>query len=368
MAVGAALFSRSSRSPAPALAELETLEFWERGSYIQPISRTCLTRTPEGTRSEEELVKFDCSNNELMALDVSRCYQLKQLNCSVNQLVELDVKNQTNLTLLDCHHNELTELDVSRNQNLASLTCDGNQLTTLDLSKNNSLSHLSCAENRLACVDFSHMVGSTINADGNRRPIAVRTDGKFDLATLPGFDVSKATNWTGGSVSDTTLSVNAGVEEVSYQYDCGKGVKPTFIFETSLPINEKNFPDPNFRKYIKTYKAGGRDVLTVEEQRKVESIEVKGWNISNLKGIEAFPNLKELNCENNSIQKLDLRQNPELEKLICNKNQLTQLDLSKNPNIYFLNCSWNQLEQLDVSNLKDLVTLDCSHNDLEQGG
>lgn len=317
-------------------------------------------------RSEEELVKFDCSNNELMALDVSRCYQLKQLNCSVNQLVELDVKNQTNLTLLDCHHNELTELDVSRNQNLASLTCDGNQLTTLDLSKNNSLSHLSCAENRLACVDFSHMVGSTINADGNRRPIAVRTDGKFDLATLPGFDVSKATNWTGGSVSDTTLSVNAGVEKVSYQYDCGKGVKPTFIFETSLPINEKNFPDPNFRKYIKTYKAGGRDVLTVEEQRKVESIEVKGWNISNLKGIEAFPNLKELNCENNSIQKLDLRQNPMLQKLICNKNQLIQLDLSKNPDIYFLNCSENQLEQLDVSHLKDLLTLDCSHNDLEQ--
>ena len=317
-------------------------------------------------RSEEELIKFDCSNNELTALDVSRCYQLKQLNCSVNQLVELDVKNQTNLTLLDCHHNELIELNVSRNQNLASLTCDGNQLTTLDLSKNNSLSHLSCAENRLACVDFSHMVGSTINADGNRRPIAVRTDGKFDLATLPGFDVSKATNWTGGSVSDTTLSVNAGVEEVSYQYDCGKGVKPTFIFETSLPINEKNFPDPNFRKYIKTYKAGGRDVLTVEEQRKVESIEVKGWNISNLKGIEAFPNLKELNCENNSIQKLDLRQNPELEKLICNKNQLTQLDLSKNPDIDYLNCSENQLKQLDVSHLKDLVMLNCSHNDLEQ--
>ena len=317
-------------------------------------------------RSEEELIKFDCSNNELTALDVSRCYQLKQLNCSVNQLVELDVKNQTNLTLLDCHHNELIELNVSRNQNLASLTCDGNQLTTLDLSKNNSLSHLSCAENRLACVDFSHMVGSTINADGNRRPIAVRTDGKFDLATLPGFDVSKATNWTGGSVSDTTLSVNAGVEEVSYQYDCGKGVKPKFIFETSLPINEKNFPDPNFRKYIKTYKAGGRDVLTVEEQRKVETIEVEGKNISSLRGIEAFPNLTELKCGNNSIQKLDLRQNPKLKTLKCNKNQLTQLDLSKNPDIDYLNCSENQLKQLDVSHLKDLAMLNCSHNDLEQ--
>lgn len=317
-------------------------------------------------RSEEELVKFDCSNNELMALDVSRCYQLKQLNCSVNQLVELDVKNQTNLTLLDCHHNELTELDVSRNQNLASLTCDGNQLTTLDLSKNTSLSHLSCAENRLAYVDFSHMVGSTINADGNRHPIAVLTNGTFDLNTLPGFDVGKASNWHGGSVSGTTLSVKAGANEVSYRYDCGKGVKPTFIFETSLPINENNFPDPNFRDYIKTYIAGGSNVLTVEERSKVEIININKKDISSLKGIEAFPNLTELDCGNNSIQKLDLRQNPKLKTLKCNKNQLTHLDLSKNPDIDYLICSDNQLEQLDVSHLKDLVTLDCSHNDLAQ--
>lgn len=318
-------------------------------------------------RSEEELVKFDCSNNELMALDVSRCYQLKQLNCSVNQLVELDVKNQTNLTLLDCHHNELTELDVSRNQNLASLTCDGNQLTTLDLRKNNSLSHLSCAENRLACVDFSHMVGNTINADGNRHPIAVLTDGTFDLNTLPGFDVSKATNWNGGSVpgSGTILRVEDGKNEVSYQYDCGKGVIPTFIFETSLPINEKNFPDPNFRKYIKGNIAGGRDVLTVEERSKVEIININKKDISDLKGIEAFPNLTELDCGNNSIQKLDLRQNPKLKTLKCNKNQLTQLDLSKNPDIKYLYCSDNQLEQLDVSHL-ELDYLYCSNNKLEQ--
>ena len=65
LAVGAALLSRSPSRPAPtppepaasapALADLETLEFWEQGSYIQPISRTCLTRTPEGTRVELEL-------------------------------------------------------------------------------------------------------------------------------------------------------------------------------------------------------------------------------------------------------------------------------------------------------------------------
>ena len=312
-----------------------------------------------------ELVKFDCSNNALMSLDVSQCSKLQQLNCAGNQLMELDVSSQTQLTELDCHNNKLTELNVEQNGSLTSLICNDNQLKSLDLSKNNSLRDLNCANNQLACLDATGISG-TITAGGNRCPIAVRTDGTFDLNTLPGFDVSKATNWNGGSVSGMILTVEDGNDEVSYHYDCGNGINPTFIFETSLPINEKNFPDANFRKYIKGNIAGGRDVLTVEEQRKVESIEVKGWNISNLKGIEAFPNLKELNCENNSIQKLDLRQNPELEKLICNKNQLTQLDLSKNPNIYFLNCSWNQLEQLDVSHLKDLVTLDCSHNDLEQ--
>lgn len=312
-----------------------------------------------------ELVKFDCSNNDLMALDVSQCFKLKELNCSGNQLMELDAGHQTQLTQLDCSNNKLTELNVKQNGGLISLICNDNQLTTLDLSQNHSLSKLNCAKNRLACVDVTGISGGTITANGNRRPIAVRTDGKFDLTTLPGFDVGKATNWNGGSVSGTILTVENGKDEVSYQYNCGNGVKPTFIFETSLPINKNNFPDDSFRNYIKTYKAGGRDVLTVEEQRKVETIEVEGKNISSLRGIEAFPNLTELDCGNNSIQKLDLRQNPMLITLKCNKNQLTQLDLSKNPDIDYLNCSENQLEQLDVSHLK-LEYLYCSHNDLEQ--
>lgn len=97
----------------------------------------------------------------------------------------------TQLTQLDCSNNKLTELNVKQNGGLTSLICNDNQLKSLDLSKNNSLSNLNCAKNRLACVDFSHMIGSTINADGNRRPIAVRTDGTFDLTTLPDFDVAR---------------------------------------------------------------------------------------------------------------------------------------------------------------------------------
>ena len=319
-------------------------------------------------QSVGELVIFDCSNNDLMTLDVSQCSKLQELNCSGNQLMELNVSNQNQLTELDCHNNKLTELNVKQNGSLKSLICNDNQLKTLDLSKNHSLSNLNCANNRLACLDVTGISGGTITADGNRCPIAVRTDGTFDLTTLPDFDVSKATNWNGGSVSGTTgtmLKVDPGANEVSYQYDCGDGVNRTFIFETSLPINAKNFPDANFRKYIEGNIAGGRDVLTVEERSKVKIIDVKKKDISNLEGIEAFPNLTELDCGNNNIEKLDLRQNPMLRKLICNENQLTQLDLSKNPDIDYLYCSDNQLEQLDVSHL-ELKYLYCSNNNLEQ--
>lgn len=314
-----------------------------------------------------ELVKFDCSNNDLMTLDVSQCFKLEELNCSGNQLMELDVEKQTQLTQLDCSNNKLAELNVKQNVGLTSLICNDNQLKTLDLSQNHSLSKLNCAKNQLACLDATGISG-TITAGGNRCPIAVRTDGTFDLKTLPGFDVSKASGWNGGSVvsGTTTLSVNAGVNEVSYQYNCGNGVNTTFIFETSLPINEDNFPDDTFRDYIKTYKAAGSNVLTVEQRKNVKEIKINKKGVSDLTGIEAFPNLTELDCGNNSIQELDLRQNPKLRKLICNNNQLTQLDLSKNPDIYYLNCSENQLEQLDVSHLNALENLDCSHNDLEQ--
>ena len=334
------------------------------GLKILNCSNNKLTYMNLGILHGLNLEEVNCSNNEIRNIVMDSVGELVKFDCSNNDLMTLDVGHQTQLTQLDCSNNKLTELNVKQNGGLTSLICNDNQLKTLDLSQNLSLSHLNCAKNRLACLDVTGISG-TIIADGNRCPIAVRTDGTFDLNTLPGFDVSRATGWNGGSVFDKTLRVNAGADEVSYQYNCGDGVNRTFIFETSLPINEKNFPDANFRKYIKGNIAGGRDVLTVEERSKVKIININKKDISDLKGIEAFPNLTELDCGNNSIQKLDLRQNPMLITLKCNKNQLTQLDLSKNPDIDYLNCSENQLEQLDVSHLK-LEYLYCSHNDLEQ--
>lgn len=145
-----------------------------------------------------------------------------------------------------------------------------------------------------------------------------------------------------------------------------------------VEINSTNFPDEDFREYLKTatyydsstgmhkkIDENGDETLSLTERMKVKRIDVSSLNVHNLKGIEKFPELIELKCENRHISKLDLSQNTKLEYLYCKNNELTQLDLSKNPNITILDCSDNKLDKLDVSH-QNLESLYCSNNNLDE--
>lgn len=151
-----------------------------------------------------------------------------------------------------------------------------------------------------------------------------------------------------------------------------------FAAEGDVKINDTNFPDEDFREYLKTatyydsstgmhkkIDENGDETLSLTERMKVKRIDVSSLNVHNLKGIEKFPELIELKCENRHISKLDLSQNTKLEYLYCKNNELTQLDLSKNPNITILDCSDNKLEKLDVSH-QNLECLYCSNNKLDE--
>lgn len=145
-----------------------------------------------------------------------------------------------------------------------------------------------------------------------------------------------------------------------------------------MPIDETNFPDEDFREYLKTatyydkdtgthkkINTDGNGVLSLAERTQVTRIDVSSLKVLNLKGIEHFPELRELKCENRHIPQLDLSQNTKLEYLYCKNNELTQLDLSKNPNITILDCSDSKLEKLDVSH-QNLECLYCSNNKLDE--
>ena len=170
------------------------------------------------------LERLFCSSNHLTAL-VSRNTALIELQCGGNQLTALDVSRNTALKSLSCGGNHLTALDVSRNTALIELWCSGNNLTTLDVSKNTALKWLYCYENHLTSLDVSKNTALTkLECESNSYDITLNANRSYDLSKLPGnFDVSKAKAWNGCTIQGSIIKVNAGVNEVSYTYDCGNG-------------------------------------------------------------------------------------------------------------------------------------------------
>ena len=171
-----------------------------------------------------------CYRNQLTALDATKNTALTDLRCLYNQLTTLDISKNTALSYLECEYNKLTVLDVSKNTALTDLRCEYNQLTTLDVSKNTALTSLWCDNNQLTALDVSKNTKlATLYCSNNQREITLTAARTFNLSTLPGFNIAKASNWSGGTVSGSTLTVNSGATSVTYSYDCGNS--HTAVFE-----------------------------------------------------------------------------------------------------------------------------------------
>ena len=111
---------------------------------------------------------------------------------------------------------EITSLKgISNFRNLTELNCSDNQLTSLNLSRNTKLT-----QENLKCT-------------GNKYPITIdETERTFDLSTLPAeFDVTKTSEWVGGTVEGNTLKVKPGATQVTYTYDCGNGLTSVFSLQ-----------------------------------------------------------------------------------------------------------------------------------------
>lgn len=182
------------------------------------------------------LTELYCPNNELTELDLGNNTALGQLTVTNNQLKELDISKDTALTNLLCGDNELTSLDLSKNTALKSLECFSNKLTALDLSNNTNLEVLRCNDNKLTSLDLSN--NTLINGFSgkyNIYNITADSDRRINLSDLPGsFDVSKASNWKGGTVSGNVLTVNENAEFVTYTYDCGSGQSVDFNLRVTV--------------------------------------------------------------------------------------------------------------------------------------
>ena len=141
----------------------------------------------------------------------------------------------------------------------------------------------------------------------------------------------------------------------------------------ATPIDEKNFPDPVFREYVR--KVAGSTYLNDTIVRQIEALDVSKDNIqkvlgdrdpiTNLKGIRHLKYVRDLNCRYQKLTTLDLELNMRVERLDCYGNQLTDLLLRPTgTSLKYLDCGVNQFNALDLSKSSELTELYCRNSKL----
>ena len=141
---------------------------------------------------------------------------------------------------------------------------------------------------------------------------------------------------------------------------------PTAAFAAGdVNINETNFPDTNFRQYVKDeFDKDGNEVLSADEIAAAKEISVEGNPITSFKGIEYFTALTSLECSRTKLTSLDTSHNKKLGYLRCNYiPDLTTLNVSQNTELKVLRCNDNALADLNLTNNTALEKLECGGNE-----
>lgn len=193
-----------------------------------------------------------CYSTDISVLNLSKHTKLTNVSCANTAITTLDVSNSPELLSLDICGTRIQSLNLSNNTKLQTLWCSGSALSALDLRQNAALEHIDFRNSHFTSLDFSatavtttmqwacHTTTDVNILEGNAYPITLSAEHTFDLSTLPGaFDVSKASEWKGGSVSGSLLTVDEGAESVSYTYDVGKDLSAEF----TLTVAGINPPD-----------------------------------------------------------------------------------------------------------------------------
>ncbi len=358
-----------------------------------------------------KLSTFSCSINMLNSLDVSRNTQLMTLNCSGNLISSLDVTGNTNLQQIDCEGNSIQTLDLSGNPNLDYLNCGLNNLTSLDLSNNTKIRTLNYSGNvyevSTCLLDFSELPEGFALGKASGWTNSELLDGKL---LYLGGDGSQTVQYTydcgngktaqfaiqfpahscslverkDATCTDTGNIAHWHCSECGYNFASAEaiarvedtkieaaghtlvnGVCSVCGYSAGTEINEINFPDENFRNYVRgEFDKNGDGYLSDKEIAAVTLIDVENKDISDMTGIELFTEITGLYCVSNNLEALDVSKNTKLEDISCSDNRLSSLDVSQNKNLGMLICMDNSLSSLDVTGLSGLRILQCSGNNL----
>lgn len=333
----------------------------------------------EGLKYFTSLISLQCHDNKIAELDVSQNTALRHFQCSSNLLKKMDLSQNTQLLTFDCHDNQITDLNISQNRILKSLYCDNNQLTKLDITQNPVLSILRCSNNQLTKIDLannSELTNVRMDSQSIDIPLTYSKNSWRSKSNICyQLDSVATSNIAYNSTTGQFNTSNMDTTESGFSTNCidGQGMIRKmegtlhFIY-LGIEINSENFPDENFRNWLlnKNHINGyGEDeILSLVEISDIKILDVSNQGITDLKGIEHFTSLTNLQCSNNTLTSLNIRQNVKLTELLCGENFLTEIDVSQNMALTTLYCNNNNITNLDIAHLTSLLYLSCHNNPL----
>ncbi|MCR0265574.1 MBG domain-containing protein [[Clostridium] innocuum] len=208
---------------------------------------------------------------------------------------------------------------------------------------------------------------TVLSVDTTTYPAYVTVDDEtYDYVKVEGYNAEGHYVGVKLSVTVETLKEEPAPAPI-LKSPLSRGAIPTPYALDDVEINETNFPDAAFRKYLEEnsdINPDGNDTLSAAEVASITTINVSSdKDITDLTGIEKFPNLKTLYCYNTSITSLDVSSNTKLETLWCHSNtNLTTLTVSGAAALKTLHCYDIGVASLDVSSNTNLSTLNCYSN------
>ena len=227
---------------------------------------------------------------------------VKTLDISGQWQFSVDLSALTKLESLIAYKNQFFNgIDLSNNVNLTDIDVSSCRLSGLNLSNNTKLTFLRASNNGIKVAQMGELISSLrmLPSSGNGGAMLANLYLDGNEVTQMQYAEAVAKGW--------------GVYVDGY-YDAG-----------GLAIDEKSFPDENFRNYVAKYCDMGRDGYLSDEER--NSVKVFDYlyekDIVSLKGIEWFPNLERLDCVNNKIKTLELANNTKLNTISCYSNYIS---------------------------------------------
>ncbi|WP_329804901.1 DUF7619 domain-containing protein [Flavobacterium facile] len=410
---------------------LTSLEGIENFTHISTLSIKNTLMTSIDLCCFNSLESFKVNNNSnLKRLSIIYFNNLSSLDCSNNQLISLQINETTNIESIICSNNNFSLLYLSHLNYLKNLNCSNNILNsiyvnrnnyfnTLEFNNNQNLSYICCNESDTSLFQTKlnnySMTGVTLTDQCNTTPPCINGaicfvdsrlknriltntpnidnnyDGEIQFSEAPLLtslrvynstsldDVAHFTNLQNLEIENSNLTLDTDLDLTSLNQ-----LREVYIKDVTslLSVNLNNLSNltnltlNNLNNLSNLNCDGLTNLITFDI---IENNWLNNFTINNATSltklntnnnflstitIQNCNNLVELNCSNNNLSAINLTPLTNLETLNVSSNKIGNLVLNGLSNLRFLNCNSNLLTFLDVTPLLSLQDLNCGGNNL----